>query len=130
MSNKRSGGFTIVELLIAMALMGILVPSISIGLTNLTVINNRARSLVLANMIAQNKIETLRSIGYNSIALGTTTFTSELPSTLGGTKSADYTVTSPQTGLKQVDVNISFNDYTSTRSVTFRTYVSELGVGQ
>lgn len=129
MINRRQG-FTTVELLISIVLIGIIIPTVSIGLTNLAVINNRARDLVLANMIAQNKVETLRSAGYNSLNSGSTTFTTELPSTLGSPRNASYNVTTPQTGVKQIDVSISYTEYKASRSVSYRTYVSELGVGQ
>lgn len=128
--NRHNKGFTVVELLIAIVFMGIIIPAVAIGITNLTVINYQARNLVLVNMLAQNKVETLRSTGYNSINSGTTSFTADIPSTLGSPKSANYTVTMPQTGVKQIDVNISYTEYKASRTVTFRSYVSELGVGQ
>ncbi|MBA3757393.1 hypothetical protein H0X09_00800 [Candidatus Saccharibacteria bacterium] len=126
----NSVGFTIVELIITIVLMGIIIPAVAIGITNLAVINYQSRNLVLVNTLAQNKVETLRSFGYNSINNGTTAFTSEIPGTVGGPKSATYTITTPQTGLKQIDVSITFTEYKVSRTVAFRTYISELGVGQ
>jgi type II secretory pathway pseudopilin PulG len=126
----RDSGFTIAELVITIVIMGIIIPAVALALTNLSVVNYQARDLALANMIAQNKVETLRSSGYNSISLGTQSFSSELPSNMGSPKSASYTVTSPQTGIKQIDVNISYTEYKSVKNTTYRTYISELGVGQ
>jgi type II secretory pathway pseudopilin PulG len=128
--QASSDGFTIAELVITIVVMGFIIPAIAMALTNLSVINNRARDLTLANMAAQNKVETLRSIGYNSINNGTVSFTSELAVSIGSPKSASYTITTPQTGIKQVDVNISYTEYKSTRNLIYRTYISELGVGQ
>lgn len=130
MNHKRQKGFTVVELIVTIVIAGIIIPAVAIALTNLAVINKQARDLVLANMLAQNKVETLRSIGYNSINNGTVSFTGELPSTMGSPKSASYTVTTPQTGIKQIDVSISYSQYKTTKDVAYRTYVSELGVGQ
>lgn len=130
MIKLKSAGFTIAEILITLALFAVIVPAFTVGITNLTAVNNRARDLSLANMVAQNKVELLRSAGYNSVSLGTTDFSSELPSTLGSPKSASYTVTSPETGVKEVTVSISYKDYRTTRDLQFKTYVSELGVGQ
>jgi type II secretory pathway pseudopilin PulG len=128
--TTSEGGFTIVELVITIVIAGIIIPAVTIALTNLTVINLRARDQVLANMLAQNKVESLRSTGYNSLNNGTTSFTSELPNIMGSPKSASYTISTPQTGLKQIDVSISYTEYKIARSVAFRTYISELGVGQ
>jgi type II secretory pathway pseudopilin PulG len=126
----QGGGFTIAELVITIVIMGIIIPAVALALTNLSVINYQARDLALANMVAQNKVETLRSAGYNSISLGTVSFSSELPSNMGNPRSASYTVTTPQTGIKQIDVNISYTEYKSVKNSTYRTYISELGVGQ
>lgn len=123
-------GFTIVELIITVVAAGVIIPAVLLALTNLSVVNKQARDQTLANMLAQNKIETLRSTGYNSLSDGTTSFSAELPSTMGSPKSASYTVSSPQTGIKQIDVSISYTAYQKAKSLSFRTYISELGVGQ
>ena len=73
-------------MLVALALFAIIIPALTLGLSTLTQINNRARDLTLISIIAENKIESLRSIGYNSVAVGTSTFTSELPSEIAGPK--------------------------------------------
>lgn len=128
--TASNGGFTIVELITTIVLAGIIIPAVALALTNLAAVNKLGRDQALANMLVQNKVETLRSQGYNSLNNGTTGFSSELPSTFGNPKSANYTVSSPRTGVKQVDINISFTEYHSTKSLTYRTYISELGVGQ
>jgi len=115
-----------------MLVMGLIIPAVSIALINLAVANRVARDQTLANFVAQNQVESLRSIGYNAINAGTTNFTSSLPSILGSPKSASYTITanSPTTGVKQIDVSISYTEYGKTRSLSYRTYIGELGVGQ
>jgi len=130
MNKKRQMGFTIVELVVTIVVAGIIIPSVAIALNNLAAINHRARDYALANDIAQNKVETLRSNGYNSISMGTVNFSSELPASMGSPKSASYTISSPVTGEKQIDISISFTEYNATRTLSFRTYISELGVGQ
>jgi prepilin-type N-terminal cleavage/methylation domain-containing protein len=128
--RRNRAGFTIAELVITIVLMGIIIPAIALALTNLSVVNYQARDLALANMIAQNKVETLRSAGYNSVSIGTQNFTAELPASMGKQRTASYSVSLPQTGIKQVDINISYTEYKSTKNLAFRTYISELGVGQ
>lgn len=130
MVKLRSSGFTIVEVLIALGLFAVVVPLFTVGITNLTAINNRARDLALANMVAQNKVEILRSAGYNSLSDGSVDFSNELPSTLANPKSASYVVSSPATGIKEVAVTISYKDYQTVRTIQYETLISELGVGQ
>jgi len=128
--SKDQRGFTIVELVITIGICGIIVPVLAAGLTTLTLINNRSRDLALANITAQNKAELLRSSGYNSIATGTTDFSSDLPSTLSNPKSGSYTVTVPEAGVKEIVINISYKDFNSTRNATYKTKVSEIGINQ
>lgn len=130
MANKTEQGFTIIELLITIAVVGILVPTLAGFVNTLNRFNDRARDLTLVNALAENKVESLRSLGFSGVASGTTSFASELPITLGNPKTATYTVTTPNTGMKQVDITISFNDHGTTQTVKYRTYIGELGVGQ
>lgn len=130
MNKKHQKGFTVVELVVAIVIAGIIIPAVAVAFNNLTAINHRSRDLALANAAAQNKVENLRSIGYNSVSSGTVDFSSELPSSMGTPKTASYTVSEPTTGEKQVDINISYTDYNITRNLKYRTYISELGVGQ
>lgn len=130
MGKHKESGFTAVELLIAIAVVGILVPTLSGFVTTLNKLNDRTRDLAIVNSLAENKVEGLRSIGFTALADGTTDFTSELPATIGGPKSAVYVISTPHTGMKQVDTTITYNDHGKTQTITYRTYIGELGVGQ
>jgi type II secretion system protein I len=130
MFTKESKGFTVVELLVAIAIFGIVIPSLTAAVTSLTVLNNRARDLTLVNIIASNKAEQLRSSGFNSLNAGTYTFTAELPNEISNPKTATYTVDTATPGQAQITINITFKDYNRTITKTYRTVVSELGVGQ
>lgn len=127
--TKNQRGFTIVEMLVALALFAIVIPSLTLGLSTLTQLNNRARDLTLISIIAENKIESLRSIGYNSVATGTSTFTTELPTEIASPKSATLTVTQG-TGKKVVTVSIQYTDYRKSKTVVYTSVIGETGVGQ
>ena len=127
--KRDSKGFTIVEMLVALALFAIIIPAITLGLSTLTQLNNRARDLTLISIIAENKIESLRSMGYNSVVVGTTTFTSELPSEIASPKTATLTV-AQGTGLKTIDVSIQYTDYRNSRTINYKSVIGETGVGQ
>jgi prepilin-type N-terminal cleavage/methylation domain-containing protein len=128
--NCKQKGFTIVELMVTVVVSGFIIPAVAVALTNLAVVNKIARDQALANMLVQNKVETLRSAGYNSLNNGTTSFVAELPNVMGTPKSASYTISTPQTGVKQIDISLSYTEYHKTKSLSYKTYVSELGVGQ
>ncbi|MCA9347286.1 prepilin-type N-terminal cleavage/methylation domain-containing protein [Candidatus Saccharibacteria bacterium] len=126
--NTQSG-FTIIEILVTLALIMLMVPALTLGLSTLTQLNNRARDLTLISIISENKIESLRSIGFNSIDVGTVDFSDELPSEIASPKSASYTVTE-NNGIKTVDITVQYSDYRHNRTINYKSVISETGVGQ
>lgn len=129
MKGLSNSGFTVIELLISIGVIAIVIPALASGINNLTVINNRSHDLTLANLIAENKAELLRSTGFNSLTVGTHDFTSELPKEISPI-AATYEITNPQNGIKEIDIAITYNDYGNPRTMTYKTIVSELGVSQ
>lgn len=127
--RKKEGGFTILELVITIALIGIIIPSVYLAINSLLIINKRSRNISLTNIAAENKVESLRSIGYNNIPTGNSTFTNELPSELSKPNSATLNVINSN-GKKVIDINISFKDYNKQRLVQYKTIIGETGVGQ
>jgi len=126
----RASGFTIIELIVAIAVFAILVPAIATFLNMLNVLNDQAADTAIINALAENKVESLRSAKYNSLANGTTDFTNELPATIAKPRSATYQVTTPQTGLKEVNLSVTYSDHGQQKTLTYKTYIGELGVGQ
>lgn len=129
-STRQQNGFTIIELIVSIVVFAILVPAIASFLALLDDMNDRARDTAIINALAENKVESLRSAKYTSLTNGTTDFTSELPQTISKPRSATYQVTAPNSGLKQVDLNITYNDHGRQKTLSYKTYVGELGVGQ
>ncbi len=129
MKQNDVAGFSIVELILAIVVGATFLGSMSLVTNSYTNLGKRSRNLVLANAYAEAKVEGLRNTGYNSLNAGTTSLTAELPSQLPG-RSGSLVISQPQTGLKQLDVSISYKDGTISRTYTYRTYVGELGVGQ
>ena len=129
-AKKAENGFTIIELLIAIAVVGILVPTLIGFVTTLNRFNDRARDMAVVNALVENKVESLRSIGFSGISEGTTSFANELPNTIGSPRTATYTVTTPNAGIRQIDISVSYDDHGMQQLTTYRTYIGELGVGQ
>lgn len=129
MKQRDEGGFSIVELILAIVVGATFLGSLSLVTNNYTNLGKRSRNLLLVNSFAEAEIEQLRNNTYNSLNLGTTSLTSQLPSQLPGA-SGSMTISQAQTGLKQIDISISYNDLGIARNYTYRTYEGELGVGQ
>lgn len=126
MNKYTQSGFTITELIVAIVLFGVSIPAIALLIGTLTQLNDSATDTVLATSIAENKVESLRSKGFNAISNGTVSFTSELPEELPIPRTASYTVSTVDPSLKRASVTISYGGKES----KFETYIGELGVGQ
>ncbi len=114
----------------AIAVGAVIVASLSTVVTTYVHLSQRARYLNLANAYVEAKTEELRNNGYNSINLGTTSLNAELPASLPPSKNGSMTVTSPMSGIKQVDISVKYNDQGQVAAQNYTTYIGELGVGQ
>jgi prepilin-type N-terminal cleavage/methylation domain-containing protein len=133
MNTRPSGsqaGFTLVELLVAIAVGAIVTMSLTQVVTSYLHVSQRGRYLYTANSFVEAKTEGLRNQGYNAIPTGTTDITAQLPSQLPPSRSATMIVSSPATGLKQIDITVTYKDNGLTNSYAYTTYMGELGVGQ
>ena len=117
------------EIIITIALIGTIIPAVYLTTYSLANINKRSRNIAVVNMAAENKIESLRSIGYNAINSGQIDFTNELPAELPKPNSAIQNVTISN-GKKYVELTISYQDVNKQRTTKYKTIVSETGVGQ
>lgn len=130
LKNKATAGFTIVEVLVAIAVGGIMVSSLNQVVSGYLHLGQRGRYLNLANAYVEAKTEALRNAGYNSLNVGTTNIKSELPTQLPPSRNATLTVADQAGGLKKIDITVSYNDQGQPNTYNYTTYIGELGVGQ
>jgi len=129
-SKKNSGGFTIVEMLLGIALLGIILPTLVIALNSIAILNENSKDLAIANIYAENKIEELRSIGFNSMTDGTTDITSQLPTSLGKLRSGSLVISTPVVGQKNIALSITVESRGRSKTLKYNSIIGELGVGQ
>lgn len=129
---KSNGeGFTLVELLVTLVIMGIVATSFA-GLYYLMQIAQiRSQHLDLAIQAARTEIESLRNEGYDSLTPGQNiNFTSTLPSSLPPNRNGVVTVTEPVSGLRRVDVNVTYTDFGKPVDVELSSDIGIIGIGQ
>lgn len=127
---KKEEGFTVIEVLIGIGIFALIVPSMIFSIVSLNQLNDRAADLTFANSIAENKIESIRSAGFNSLTDGVYDFTTELAPTFTPPRGANYTVSTPENGIKEITVNIEYTQQGILRQLQYKSLISELGVAQ
>lgn len=130
MQNQKQNGFTLTELIVTVAVFAVLIPVMGSFIAMIDGLNDRGRDLSVIHALVENKIEGLRSVSFIGVSNGTTNFTNDLPVSIGSPRSATYTISSINSALKQVDVEVTYNDHGAARTLAYRTYLGELGVGQ
>lgn len=136
LTHKNTTGFTLIELIVTIAVIGILLPVVIMFLNAINSMNGRANTLSTVNAYAENRIETFRSAGFQSVPIttGAVNFTGAeaLPVGVPKPNSSTYEVTfvSGNTSVKKIVITTSFRSPTGTETKKYTTYLGELGVGQ
>lgn len=128
--NSSSAGFTIVEILVAIAVGAVLVAGLSNIVTTYVNISKRGQNVNLANAFAEAKVEELRNSGYNGLTVGTMSLTTQLPNKLPPSRTGTMVVTLPEAGLKLIKITVKYKEQGKTASHSYTSYIGELGVGQ
>ncbi len=95
-------------------------------------LNKQARNMAAAAALVEKKIEVYRNGGYGSVPTGSPAedFTDQLPANFGSPKSAVANVATPQSGLKQIDVVISYTDDGKIKKVQLSTLMAQRGINR
>jgi len=126
----QSDGFNTVELLVSILVLAVLATSINSIYLSHMVQSQKTRNLSLINSFVENKVESLRSMGFLAVNEGSYDISNELSSELYPPKTASMQISSQTSGLKKVVINITYNDQGTAQTFEYTTFIGELGVGQ
>lgn len=128
---KKEGGFTLVEVIVAIAILGISVAAISSMFISIRNVQTQTLYHDSANRAAARQIEALRNNSFATLTAGQTIdFTGELPNDLpDGNGTA--VISAPTEGLRRVDATVTYTSNNGvTRSVTLSSMIGEIGITQ
>ncbi len=126
---RNSHGFTLVELTVTIIFLGFVVLGISSLYVSIDNIQRQSAYTEIANRAAQTEVEALRNSNYNQLTTGQNiSFTSQLSGLPQAT--GTVVVTEPQTGLKRVDVTVTYNPGTQQHTVTLSSLIGVIGITQ
>lgn len=136
-TSTKSSGFTLIELIVTIAVIGIILPVVITLLNSINNMNGRANTLSTVNAYVENRIEAFRSAGFQSVPVtaGNVNFTGAeaLPQGIPKPSSATYNVSlldAANPSIKKVVITVSFRSFSGTETRKYTTYLGELGVGQ
>jgi prepilin-type N-terminal cleavage/methylation domain-containing protein len=128
---RNMAGFTIVELLVTIAIIGIATASLSSLFISIRNVQNQTTYTDTATRAAQREIEILRNDNYSSLTPGQNIdFTSQLPSTLPTGSKGTVQVSQPATDLRRVDVTIQYKTNGQQRNVELSSLIGVIGITQ
>jgi type II secretory pathway pseudopilin PulG len=130
-SDRGQAGFGIPEIIIAIVLLG----AVSLALTGMfrgiLYIQSAAQHQKSATLAAQRQIESLRNSNFNDLVAGSTVnFNAELPSTLPSPKTGIVSVSEPVSGLKRVDVTVTYRHSGQDKQVKVSSTIGIIGITQ
>lgn len=130
-SSEAEAGFTLVELVVTIVVLGIVISSLGGLYYIMQQASIRAQRLDLATRAARTEIEQLRNTGYSLLTPGTPiNFTSSLPSNLPKDRQGTVTVSQPTDDLKRVDVEVSYTDNGTPQKVILSSNIGIIGIRQ
>ncbi len=130
MDDQRDG-FTIVELLITILIVGIVTASISSLFISINNVQHKTSNVDSATRAAQREIELLRNDNYASLTAGQTiNFTDQLPTSLPADRSGTATISEPAADIKRVDVNVTYTEGGKQQKVTLSSLIGVIGITQ
>ena len=105
LNNKKQAGFTIAEVMVALAVLVIGLGSSAASISMATRIQRTNRNITQALQQSRLELEKLRQFAYNNsnLALGTYNFTRT-----GYT--GTYSITQPATNMKKISMQVTYTD--------------------
>lgn len=133
MRLRDERGFSLLELIVSAAVMGVIIVAIYTFFEQVRDINRYANSMVIANQAAQEQMEKYRNTPYNNLPTGTQNMNSILTPypALRSPRSASVVITELQpNGLKQIDLTITYTERGGPKTMQISTLVASRGINK
>lgn len=129
--KTNEGGFTIVELIVTTVITGLVVVAVGSIFITIERTQHSTQLLETASRAGEQQVEALRNNDYPNLTPGSTIdFTDDLPTNLPAPRSGTVAISEPATGLRRVDLTISYKDGNKTKNVKLSSLIGQIGIGQ
>lgn len=133
---KRTGlrsqqGFSLAELMVTIVVVGIVFTSIANLFLTIQKGQRETSFLETATRAAQREIEVLRNNQFNQLEPGEDIdFSADLPDYLPKPRTGTVEVSEPTSGLRRVDVTVTYREAGTTRTVKLSSLIGVIGITQ
>jgi prepilin-type N-terminal cleavage/methylation domain-containing protein len=121
--GARKTGFSLIEVIVAIAIIGMMIVTTSVLLERLPVNSRAVSDQDVALKIARNEIETLRAGGYALLPVNGSFANPLLNSLPSGSASVTIAVYDAKT--KRADVSVSWRETSGARTVSLTTLIAQ-----
>ncbi len=136
--RNNESGFSIVELLITLIIIGTTFGAFVVTYTTIQNINKKSLDIVAANNLAFAKIQDYENRTFASLPSTTPAgslqlvedFSSSLPASLQSPRVGQVHINTVSANLKQVVVNISFGSGSNIRYIQYADFIQSNGLGR
>lgn len=133
-----SSGFSIVELLITLIVIGIVFGAFMVTFTAIQSIHKKSTDMHAANTLAFAKVQQYENTSFNNLPNTTPQnslqsvedFSSSLPTYLASPRSGTVYINTVSPSLKQVIVNISYGSGSGQQTVQYANFIQKNGLGR
>ncbi|MCA9333014.1 type II secretion system protein [Candidatus Saccharibacteria bacterium] len=137
-NNNDSDGFTIVELLITLIIIGTAFGAFMVSFTTIQNIHKKAIDIAEANSIAFAKVESYENTNYSSLPSTTPSgtlqevedFSSSLPTSFEAPRVGKVYINTVSDTLKHIVVTVEFGSGDSKRTVQYANFIQRNGIGR
>jgi prepilin-type N-terminal cleavage/methylation domain-containing protein len=136
--GSNSNGFSIVELLITLIIIGVAFGAFMVSFTTIQNINKKALDIAKANSLAFGKMEEYENKLFTALPSTTPTgtlvqvedFSNSLPSSFESPRSGKVYVNTVSNTLKQVVITVEFGSGSSKRTIQYANFIQKNGLGR
>jgi type II secretory pathway pseudopilin PulG len=138
MIRHNSGGFTVIELLITLIVVGVVFIAFTTTFAGVENISKKGSDIATASSVAFSKLESYENLNFSSLPTTSPTgslqqvedFSASLPVVLESPRVGKVYINTTSATLKQVDVQITFGSGPSQRFIEYDTFIQKNGVGR
>lgn len=136
--KQNDGGFSVVELLITLVVVGVVFIAFTTSFTSVSNISKKGADVATAGQLAYAKLQEYENLNFTSLPNTAPTgtlqqvedFSASLPGVLEAPRSGQVFINTSSPTLKQIDVKVTFGSGATQRYIEYVTFIQKSGAGR